>query len=547
MKKYFYVTNKSTKIIDCQKNSESKTGVSNISNESNKNRVNSNKIFFPKNLNSPASFDFGPFYGQGHDDITKCFDLTIRKLTKESENTMQASVAICTVASYCCNGLTHFFKFLSFYCINLRRKLTLNDICFDLIEHYILHLKSLEISVVTQKTAYSCTKSVLMASYKQGRFSCADIKRLFPENPFPYSNRRKKGQRALTEHEKKELVSALKIELSRIYGEKKQLDFYDLSMCVINIALFTGMNRTPILELTTDCIKPHPLKANLSLLVSQKRRNHSIQFNLLLDQKSIDDCLSVDLKISSIIKMIVQRNKRIRDKFEDPMHLLVASTGSIEDNQTKWLTVSNLNQSIKLLVKKHELIDDDGNPLVFNMKRLRQTFVNRVWELSGQNSVLAARAGKHKPSTADAHYWEAPVEAESNMRFLGEARVQEMRNGKSSSQKTPVASCNNNVSGHRAPRNGSICTELLGCFRCKDFVVTEDDLYRLFSFYWAVLRARNDFGIKRWNKYLKNILRIIDNDISPQFDVVYVKLIKDKAKKSPHPFWKDLDIVRLAT
>ena len=546
MKKNFNVTNKSPNIVDCQKSFENTNGVSNIGEKSNKNRVNSNKVFFPKNLNSPASFDFGPFYGQGHDDITKCFELTIRKLTKESEDTMQASIAIYTVASYCHNGLAHFFKFLSFYCENLGQKLTLNDLCFDLIGHYIIHLKSLDISVVTQKTAYSCTKMVLIASYKQGRFDCVDIKRLFPENPFPYSNRRKKGQRALTQHEKKELISALKIELSRIFGEKKQLDVYDLSMCAINIALVTGMNRTPILELTTDCIKPHPLKANLNLLVSKKRRNHSIQFNLILDQQNIDDWLSVDLKISSIINMIIQRNKRIRDKFEDPMHLLVTSTGSIEDSQAKWLTISNLNQSIKFLVKKHELTDDDDNPLVINMQRLRQTFVNRVWELSGQNSVLAARAGKHKPSTGDAHYWEAPVEAESNMRFLGEARVQEMRNGKSSLQKTPVASCNDNVSGQRAPKNGSICSELLGCFRCKDFVVTEDDLYRLFSFYWAVLRARNDFGIKRWNKFLKNIIRIIDNDISPQFDVVYVNLIKDKAKETPHPFWKDLNIVRFA-
>lgn len=132
------------------------------------------------------------------------------------------------------------------------------------------------------------------------------------------------------------------------------------------------------------------------------------------------------------------------------------------------------------------------------------------------------------------------------MKFLGEARVHEMRKGKHSSQKTPLAGCNDNVNGHRAPKNGSICTEMLGCFRCKDFVVTEEDLYRLFSFYWAVIRERNDFGIKRWNKYLKHIVRIIDNDISPQFDVVFVNQIKEKAKKNPHPFWKNLNIVRFA-
>lgn len=546
MKKNFNIANKALRVNDDPMNSRSAGSVSETNKSDRKNLLDSNKIIFPKNLNTPSSFNFGQFYGQGHDDITKCFELTIKKLVKESEDTMQTSIAISTVASYCYNGLTHFFRFLNFYSVKLGRKLSLEEISVSLIEQYIFYLKNLEISIVTQKTAYSCTKSALIASYQQARFSCSDIKLLFPANPFPFSNRRKKGQRALTHQERKNLISALKIELSRILGEQKQLSVYDLSMCVINIALVTGMNRTQILELTTDCLKPHPLKDNLSLIVSNKRRNHSIQFNSILDQENLDDCLSVGRKISNIIKMITQRNNEIRKKFEDPIHLLVTASGSFGENQANWLTISNLNQSINSLVKKHELIDTDGNPLVINMQRLRQTFVNRVWELSGQNPVLAARAGKHKPSTADAHYWEAPVEAEKNMKFLGEARVHEMRNGKHSSQKTPLAGCNDNVNGHRAPKNGSICTEMLGCFRCKDFVVTEDDLYRLFSFYWAVIRERNDFGIKRWNKYLKHIVRIIDNDISPQFDLVFVNQIKEKAKKNPHPFWKNLNIVRFA-
>ena len=61
-----------------------------------------------------------------------------------------------------------------------------------------------------------------------------------------------------------------------------------------------------------------------------------------------------------------------------------------------------------------------------NVSRLRQTLLNRVWELSGQDPLITARTGRHTVQTGDAHYWEAPPEAETNMRFLGEARVEAM-------------------------------------------------------------------------------------------------------------------------
>ena len=69
-------------------------------------------------------------------------------------------------------------------------------------------------------------------------------------------------------------------------------------------------------------------------------------------------------------------------------------------------------------------------------------------------------------------------------------------------------------------------------------VVTKDDLYRLFSFYWLLVYEREQIGAKRWKKYFAHIIRIIDNDIVTQFDPAYVKAIRVEAETNPHPAWK---------
>ena len=38
--------------------------------------------------------------------------------------------------------------------------------------------------------------------------------------------------------------------------------------------------------------------------------------------------------------------------------------------------------------------------------------------------------------------------------------------------------------------------EFLNCFRCSSFVVTADDLHRLLSFYWLLVRERGRIGAK---------------------------------------------------
>lgn len=506
-------------------------------------------VAFPENTTSLRSADFGPFYGQGYDNITAACQRTIEKLVAESVKTKGKTLSVSTIAGYWSTGFRYFAPFLSLLHTISSERLTMADLNADSIKQFLQYLRNEPLKYGAQKSYFTAAKSLLTACHRFGFWPEVDIKAVWPANPFPNYNKRVKGHKALSKNEKRFLVKALRKDMERIVAHSELLSSYDLTVCVLSISLSTGMNLTPILELTTDCVQPHPLKSNLRLLVSFKRRGNATQVVALRKSEEVSEMASIHLYAADAIDLIVRRNATTRAQFDDPNRLLVykGTRGKYVDKPCR-LTSSLLNYSINAFVDQHQLQTDDGKPLTLNVSRLRQTLLNRVWEMSGQDPLVTARTGRHAVETGNAHYWEAPPEAETNMRFLGEARVEELLSTPTiiASDRTPVASCQNVRRGHRAPKDGEPCQDYLGCFRCKSFVVTGDDLYRLFSFYWAALRNYDTFGGKRWAKYLKQVVRLIDEEIAPRFDAVLVNKQRERAKHQPHPFWRDLSMARMA-
>ncbi|SNC62542.1 hypothetical protein SAMN04487881_0681 [Marinobacter sp. es.048] len=506
-------------------------------------------VAIPENTTNVRFADFGPFYSQGYDDITMACQRTLEKLVAESIKTKGRSLSPTTIVNYWIGGFRYLAPFLSLLHAASGERLTMADLNADTIKQFLQHLRNEPVGYSSQKNYFTATKSLLRACHRFGFWPEADMITVWPRNPFPNSNKRKKSQKALSKNEKRFLIKALRTEMERIVAHSEPLTNFDLTVCVLSIALSTGMNPTPILELTTDCVQPHPLKSNLRLLVSFKRRGMNTHVVALRKSEEVAEMASIHLYAADAIELIVERNAAVRAQFDDPHRLLIYECKrKSHAGQPYRLTAAVLHQTTKRLVDQHQLETDDGKPLALNVSRLRQTLINRVWELSGQDPLITARTGRHTVQTGNAHYWEAPPEAETNMRFLGEARVEEMR-GKSTiiaSDRTPVSSCKDVRQGQRAPKNGQPCQDYLGCFRCKSFVVTGDDLYRLFSFYWAALRNYDTFGGKRWTKYLKQVIRLIDEEIAPHFDQALVKEQREKAKDHPHPFWRDLSMARMA-
>tara|TARA_R110002072_G_C7963346_1_gene534089 strand:- start:1970 stop:3616 length:1647 start_codon:yes stop_codon:yes gene_type:complete len=505
-------------------------------------------VAFPENTTGHRSADFGRFYGQGFDDITIACQLTLEKLTADSLKTNGQVISITTVLSYFSNGFKSLASYLSLLRSVCEADITMADLTTETFRQFVHHLRTSALGSSAQKNSYSHAKNLLVNAHRFGFWDDVDIKSVFPQNPFPGSNRLSRGERPLSKNEKRQVVRGLRLEMERIVGEAGPLTAFDLTICVLSIALSTGLNPTPILELLTDCVQPHPLKANLRLLVSFKRRGRNTQVVSLRKSQDVAEMASIHLHAADAISLIVERNADIRASYSEPQRLLVhESRGSKNQGTRIRLNARRLSVYSSQFVERHQMVTDDGKPMTLNVSRLRKTLLNRVWELSGQDPLITAKTGQHSPQTGNAHYWEAPPEAEANMRFIGEARVKELLEKANiiATDKTPMGSCKDTKHGQRAPKNGSICTDFLACFRCKSFVVTEDDLYRLFSFYWAAIRGHDSFGGKRWTKYLRQVIRLIDSEIASQFDRELVNVLRNRAKKDPHPFWRDLSMARM--
>ena len=179
--------------------------------------------------------------------------------------------------------------------------------------------------------------------------------------------------------------------------------------------------------------------------------------------------------------------------------------------------------------------------------RLRKTFENRLFSLSGQDPFLTAKLSGHTPKVSNDHYLEAPETAERDWHLMGEVRTEALlSHGKVAplpTQNTPVARCRDTRHGDLAPKNGEHCQRFLACFRCRSFVVTGDDLYRVYSLYWMLVRQRERMGASAWKRVYWHIIRIIDTEIAPRFDAEFVAIQCQRAKVDPHPFWRDPDLL----
>ena len=206
---------------------------------------------------------------------------------------------------------------------------------------------------------------------------------------------------------------------------------------------------------------------------------------------------------------------------------------------------------IGLLVTKYQLRDDDGGPMRINVSRLRKTFVNRVHEILDGDIVASALAAGNSAHTVGRHYLRPGDEAQKNWRFLGTALVEELLTGTlGATERTPVGRCSDNRTGEYAPkRDGTVCHSFLNCLRCRNYVVTGDDLWRLYSFYWRVLRERARIDKRRWERQLGHIPRLIERDVievglvNRAFKPADVYAARERARRDPHPFWASPTVI----
>ncbi|QYG06811.1 integrase [Janthinobacterium sp. PAMC25594] len=486
-----------------------------------------------------------------------------------------------TILNFCRSGIRHWFIFLDELLLKQKPIVTPRQITTTHINHYIdwlrrrpSRLSGTQIRYTSVKAIYSATKSVLMQLVRMGRVA-PDI---FPLNPFPNVKRAYHGQQALSKAEMEQVVGCLGADLLDIRSGSFEGNPEDrLIIYFMLIAIRSGRNTTPLLEMTLDSLHPHPLRDDMMILELYKRRGfkkHTMAFRFgELNGVSTSVPSNVTLLINEVIAFTSIFRESAAPDIRSRLWLL-PSKGKTD---VTLLNNATLAISIHRFVNRHTLVADlsrpDGTsmPIVLNVSRFRKTFGQRMWDLSGGNLLRTADLLGNLPRITDSHYLAVTPEMERNHKFLGlvlhatldgtvestdftETFAKQMKvpieravqilHGDAN---TGVGRCTDHMHGRFSPRNGrDVCTRFLHCFRCPNQVVMESDLHRLFSFYWLLLKERRILGRTRWKNVYSWVIREIDNSIVPNFPHSTVAREKERARTSPHPMWRDRSMLGMA-
>lgn len=130
----------------------------------------------------------------------------------------------------------------------------------------------------TAKNYYSALKSLLVGLMDYG-FIDAEPEQLLPANPFPMNGASTKSEMPLSPSEMQRLASALKADLVAIHhapwfaGPNSEA----MAVLLLLVAMRSGINTTPLIEITRDCLRPHPFMPDMMLVQTFKRRGKGAQ------------------------------------------------------------------------------------------------------------------------------------------------------------------------------------------------------------------------------------------------------------------------------
>ncbi|MDR9753563.1 hypothetical protein RG836_19115 [Pseudomonas sp. SZMC_28357] len=506
-------------------------------------------IKFKRNATTSRSFDFARWYGAGIDPITYACQRQIERFLSDGE----AVVATSTVTANC-NALRSFLNYCMLRATAFGRELALADVNRDLIDGYLGHLAGLGMTTTTQKASYMKTKSVLLPLGRRGliHLVTSGDAATFPNNPFPKSNRKAKGEKALSKREQQALTVALRQAIKPIWDDDAPVTGELLSVILLIVALHTGRNNTPLLEMCRDCLRPHP-KDNTVFLVLWKRRGYNSSKVALRAESDAERLLESTPSVRTNVERLIRRVMTLTAPLdaEAPVDLkgrvwLYRTRAGKNAGEIHALNASSLVWAVTSLVARYNLTDSCGKPLRINISRLRKTFANRIFELADGDLVTTAAALGNTPRVADQNYLAPGEVARRNWQFMGEVLVQELLTQAigATYKDTPMGRCADPVSGQYAPkREGATCMNFINCLRCSHYAVTADDLYKLFSFYFRVLTERSRMEKRRWARTYAHIPRLIDHYIVAEglrrgtFKAAVVEASRERARTLPHPFW----------
>lgn len=512
----------------------------------------------------PIRFDFEPFSKDGKHLLAAQFRDAIWSLRHHIQgNTLHGLIS---------SGLITFWQFLDTVNAKTGQNIaSLRDIDTALISQYLAWLE-LQVaakgknrgkpwSLSSKKGAFDRIKTLLINRQKfSPELMCPDL--AFPINPFPRVNIVTPPRQPYTDGELRRILNAVNADLQRLDTEGHDVftSMQVLTIYLIALAIATGRNPQSLLDLRRDSVRPHPL-SDREILVTEKRRGYSTQITSYSknheENRRSDQLTSIPLNVGDYVRAAME--------YTDPLTSDAPARNAdfIFLHKIRWgprggeihkLNIRKFNQGAANFVSRHGIKDDHEQPLSLYIARLRPTFGTRLYERTRDVRKVQQALGHSSPQVTARHYISLPENAHRNHTFVGQAMVgwvteKEEKNAVllAADGKIPLADARELLSGGyntlvarcRNPfrENGSTCSKYLPCFTCPQMVVFEDDLWRLFSFYYKLLYERVRMNPNDWLQTYGPIIKIIDNEIVPDFSVEKVEAAKSRAQESPHPAW----------
>lgn len=387
----------------------------------------------------------------------------------------------------------------------------------------------------TARTTFAKTKTVLVELTVRHLLKGAE---LFPRNLFPRAtaiHNRRNYIRPLSDNERERILRPLALEVAQVFDGTHTGSMYtQLNLCAFAVFLKTGINPTPFLEIPRDlsrCFLDHP-RVNRKILVTFKRRAGG--FTTTPIEPAETKVVSLDVyKLCQHVSAMTLAEALLAcgTSLEDKLWLY-----RIQDGTLRTLNTSTLSGVANAFTNRHKLVRDDGSRLKMSSQLFRNTKLNRIWRASKGDLLATAKSASNTPSQAE-RYLSVTPDMHAEHRLAGEVLV-EMLSSEVHRDATPHSGCKDSLKGELAPKNGEHCIDFISCFRCKSQVILQEDLYKLFSFYWALFDQRSSVGAENWKKMFAWIVRIIDRDIAPRFAQTVVAGEKERARSNPHPMWR---------
>lgn len=489
-------------------------------------------VDLPRNATATRRIDLGPWLGRGLDTWVFTSAAQLRSAISH--------VAPSSVVTYA-KSLKYFFEFLT----TLEAVPVPEDFRRAHVEEFVRWLRqNAGLGDVSRRGVYTNVRTVLLALQDRSVLDSDAV--LFPRNPFPLAARQKKGSSPLSLSERARMADALRSDIIALangsFGgtEGEALTVYSLAL-----AMRTGLNTTPLLELKRDCLQPHPFMPRMRLLKAFKRRGNATHIKALRFQKLQDVPVSVPLDGVALFEEVLRRTQSLVEGAAPDVKdrvWLFRSEARRNAGKVCCMTESLLNYNSRKIVTRHALMSDDGTPLAINLSRLRKTMENRLWRLSNGDLFTVAAIMGHRPEVADQSYLRVSADMRRNSAFVGEALPDTYRTAGTAVralEATPVGNCVDTLQGHRAPKNGTRCTDFLACFGCRSFAIvgSNTDLHRLFSFYWFLEAEGRSTRSREWAEHFMALRTQIDAFTLDRFDEGVVEAAKEAARQKPSKFW----------